>query len=89
MGRACEGEETRRPAVGLGFLPVAPPESSRVAPGKYDRERYRRRNEVECLFRRLRGFRRIFPRFGQPEVMFLGFIVLALVIDALRSVNKP
>ena len=89
MGRAREDGETRRPAAGPGFLPVAPPESSRVASWEYERERYRRRNEVECLFRRLRGFRRIFPRFDRPEVMFPGFVVLALVIDALRRVNKP
>ena len=29
----------------------------------YDREIYKRRNEIERLFRRLKGFRRIFSRF--------------------------
>jgi len=45
--------------------------------------------EVECLFRRLKGFRRVFSRFDKLDVMFLGFVVFALVIDALRSVNTP
>ncbi|MCY4150198.1 MAG: hypothetical protein OXD44_09440 [Gammaproteobacteria bacterium] len=44
--------------------------------------RRRRRNETERLFRRLKGFDRL-------DVMFPGFIVFALVVDALRSVNTP
>ena len=35
---------------------------------------YKRRNEVERLFRRLKGYRRIFSRFEKLDVMFLGFI---------------
>ncbi len=76
-------------AVDLGFTPVLPPKSNRAAPWEYDRELYQRRNEVECLFRRLKGFRRVFPRFDKLDVMFPGFVVFALVVDALRSVNTP
>jgi len=68
---------------------VVPPKRNRVSPWEYDRKRYKRRNEVERLFRRLRGFRRVFSRFEKLDVMFLGFIVFALIIDALRSVNTP
>jgi hypothetical protein len=35
------------------------------------------------LFRRLRGFRRIFSRFDKLDVMFVGFLRLALVVEAL------
>ena len=45
---------------------------------------YRRRNEIERLFRRLKGFRRIFSRFEKLDVIFLGFILFALICDALR-----
>ena len=31
-------------------------------PWEYDRAMYKRRNEIERLFRRLKGFRRIFSR---------------------------
>ena len=89
MDRACEDDETRKLAVDLGFNPVVPPKSSRIAPWEYDRNMYRRRNGVERLFRRLKGFRRIFSRFDRLDVMYLGFVVFALVIDALRSVNNP
>ena len=45
---------------------------------------YRRRNEVERLFRRLKGFQRIFSRFEKLDVIFLRLLVFVLIIDALR-----
>ena len=45
---------------------------------------YKRRNEVERLFRRLKAFRSIFSRFERLDVIFLGFVVFALIFDALR-----
>jgi transposase len=45
---------------------------------------YRRRNEIERLFRRLTGFRRIFSRFEKLDVMFLAFIHFALIVESLR-----
>ena len=57
--------------------------------GEYDREIYKRRNEVERLFRRLKGFRRIFTRYDKLDALFLGFIVFVLIFDALVSVNTP
>ncbi len=50
---------------------------------------YKRRNEIERLFRRLKGYRRIFSRFDKLDALFLGFITFALIHDALRSVNTP
>jgi transposase len=47
---------------------------------------YKRRNEIERLFRRLKGFRRIFSRFEKLDVMFVGFINFALITDGLRIV---
>ena len=84
MDRAYEGNETRQLALTLGFEPVVPPLKTRLDPWEYDREMYKRRNEVERLFRRLKGFRRIFSRFEKLDVIFLGFIVFALIFDALR-----
>jgi transposase len=83
MDRAYEGNETRQLALDLGFVPVVPPLSTRVEPWAYDREMYKRRNEIERLFRRLKGFRRIFSRFEKLDVIFLGFVSFAFIIDAL------
>ena len=84
MDRAYEGNETRQLALELGFTPVVPPLSTRVHPWEYDRELYKRRNEIERLFRRLKGFRRIFSRFDKLDALFQGFILVALIFDALR-----
>ena len=83
MDRAYEGKETRQLALNLGFVPVVPPKKNRLDPWEYDREMYKRRNEVERLFRRLKGFRRIFSRFDKLDVMFIGFIHFALIADGL------
>ncbi|QKD86345.1 IS5 family transposase [Xanthomonas axonopodis pv. vasculorum] len=84
MDRAYEGNQTRQLARDLGFVPVVPPKSNRVEPWDYNREMYNRRNEVERLFRRLKGDRRIFTRFEKLDVMFLGFLSFALVVEGLR-----
>ena len=84
MDRAYEGNETRRLAVALGYVPVVPPNPNRVEPWEYDRVVYRRRNEVERLHRRLKVYRRVFTRYDKLDVMFLAFVHLALIFDALR-----
>ena len=84
MDRAYEGQETRQLALDLGFIPVVPPKSNRITPWEYDRERYKRRNQIERLFRRLKGFRRIFSRFEKLDVMFVAFIHFALIVEGLR-----
>lgn len=83
MDRAYEGDETRALAVALGYTPVVPPKRNRVAPWEYDQTLYKRRNEVERLFRRLKRFRRIFTRYDKLDVMFRAFIFLALIYDAI------
>src|SRR5262252_5709978 len=53
MDRAYEGAETRQLALDLGFIPVVPPKQNRVTAWEYNRAMYKRRNEIERLFRRL------------------------------------
>ncbi len=86
MDRAYEGYETRQLVLDLGMIPVVPPKSNRLAPWTYNRELYKKRNEIERLFRRLKGFRRIFSRFEKLDVVFLAFLHLALIVEALRIV---
>ncbi len=84
MDRAYQGNETLQLALELGFTPVVPPNPQRRRPWAYDRALYAKRNEVERLFRRLKGFRRIFSRFDKLDVMFMAFVHFALVFEALR-----
>jgi transposase len=86
MDRAYEDGETRQLVLDLGMIPVVPPKSNRIEPWEYDRALYKKRNEIERLFRRLKGFRRIFSRFEKLDVLFLGFLYFALIVEALRLV---
>jgi transposase len=73
MDRAYEGTETRQLVLDLAMIPVVPPKSNRPHPWDYV---YKKRNEIERLFRRLKGFRRIFSDFEKLDVFFLGFLLL-------------
>lgn len=84
MDRAYEGDDTRQLALDLGLIPVVPPKCNRLEPWQYKKAMYRRRNEIERLFRRLKGFRRIFSRFDKLDLVFIAFIYFALVVEALR-----
>ena len=50
----------------------------------YDYELYKRRNEVERLFRRVKAYRKIFTRYDKLDVVFLALISFALIVEALR-----
>ncbi len=67
MDRAYEGNETRQLVLDLGMIPVVPPKSTRLHPWDYDYAIDKKRNEIERLFRRLKGFRRIFSRFDKLD----------------------
>jgi transposase len=84
MDKAYEGDNTRKLADKLGYHPVVPPKSNRKEPWEYDKELYKQRNQVERLFRRAKRFRRIFTRYDKLDIVFLSFLFLAFIVDALN-----
>ena len=86
MDKAYEDNLTRQLVLDLGMVPVVPPKSNRIEPWEYDRALYKKRNEIERLFRRLKGFRRIFSRFEKLDLVFLAFLQFALIVEALTLV---
>jgi transposase len=73
---------------------VVPPKKNRKNPWKYDKELYKQRNEAGRMFRRLKGFRRTAVRYDKLDLIFSGFIYLALCVITVeslipRSVNRP
>lgn len=88
MDRAYEGNETQQLLFSMEVQPVVPPNPNRLNPWEYDKELYKKRNEVERLFRRLKAFRRIFSRFEKLDVMFTAFIHIAFIFDALLYLNR-
>ena len=86
MDRAYEDDLTRELSVKQGFTPVVPPKKNRKNPWDYDKEMYKRRNEVERLFRRIKRFRRVFTRYEKTDIMFIAFITIALIASAIRAI---
>ena len=84
MDSAYEDDLTRYIAQMLNFNPVVPPKSNRLEPWEYDKELYKQRNEVERLFRLIQGFRRVFCRFEKLDIMYIGFIQLALIYVSIK-----
>ncbi len=62
MDRAYKDDKTRALASEHEFITVVPPKKNHKNPWDYDKELYKRRNEVECYFLRLKRFRRVFTR---------------------------
>ena len=81
--RAYEDDKTRALAVKQGFVPVVPPKKNRREPWGYDRELYKRRNEVERYFLRLKRFRKVFTRYDKLDSIFLSVIMFAMIFDAI------
>ena len=84
MDRAYEGDATRKQVVSQGMTPVVPPKSNRKNPWKYDTELYKRRNEVERFFRRIKASRRVFTRYDKLDTMYFSFVLIAIIYEFLR-----
>lgn len=83
MDRAYEDDKTRTLASENRLIPVVPPKKNRKGPWEYDKELYKRRNEVERYFLRLKRFRKVFTRYDKLDVVFLSVIMLAMIFDAV------
>lgn len=60
-----------------GAEPVIPPLTMRRVRHSYDRHAYRERHLIECLFNRLKQFRRIATRYEKLACNFLSMLNLA------------
>lgn len=67
-----------------GIEPVIPPLRCRKEAIPYDKKTYRRRNEVERLFNRLKQFRRVATRYDKLDETFLAFIHLTAALVMIR-----
>ena len=72
-----------------GFIPVVPPKKNRKQTWKYDKELYKRRNEIERYFCRLKRFRKVFTRYDKLDIIFISVIQLAMIFDALLMWTRP
>ena len=82
MDRAYEDDKTRVLAEEHRFN-VVPPKRNRKVPWDYDRELYKKRNQVERFFLRIKRFRKVCTRYDKLDSIFLSVIMLAMIFDAL------
>ena len=63
---------------------VVPPKSNAKNPWDFDAVLYRRRNEIERLFHRIKNFRRVATRYDKLAHMFSSFVALAFFLVAIK-----
>ena len=85
MGRVCAGDGTRQLVRDLGMTPAVPPKANRKVERDYGRETCKFRNEIERLFQRFKGCRRLFTRFDKLGATFLDFVNLAAIVEMMHD----
>ena len=67
------------------MTPAVPPKANRKVERNYGRETCKFRNEIERLFQRFKGCRRLFTRFDKLGATFLDFVNLAAVVEMMHD----
>ena len=83
MDRAYEDNKTRSLAEENGFIPIVPLKKNQKEPWEYDKELYKRRNEMERYFLQLKRFRKVFTRYDKLDHIYISVIQLAMIFDAI------
>ena len=83
MDRAYKGGWNENLGGGTWLYSCFSTKTQSKNPWAYDKELYKRRNQVERLLRRIKWFRHIFTRYDKLDIIFLAFVYFALIIDAL------
>lgn len=68
----------------LNILAVIPNRKNRKEPRAFDACRYKERHLVECLFNKLKYFRRVFSRFDKFAKRYMSFLQFAASILWLK-----
>ena len=63
-----------------GIRACIPGRKQRKTPVKYDKRRYKRRNQIEIMFGRLKDWRRVATRYDRCPKVFLSAITLAATV---------
>ena len=81
---AYDGDETREAIKKLKAKACIKPSKNRKTRKRYDKERYKNRNQVERFFNRIKQCRRVATRYEKTVENFSGFIwIAALIVDVI------
>jgi transposase len=72
--RGYDSDDLRLRLQKKGCIPVIPGRHNRKVPVDYDKHIYKERHLVECLFSKMKQFRRIFSRFDKSMRNFVSFL---------------
>ena len=89
MDRAYEGDDNLALALAYGHEPIVPPKKNLKPLWEYDKEKYKRRNIVERLFRDLRSSVRFALATTKPMSCSWRSSSLPLSQSGFSSVNTP
>ncbi|MHC8510058.1 MAG: IS5 family transposase [Rhodospirillales bacterium] len=78
--RAYDARKFRDWLAEYGCEAVIPPNPTRKHPHAYDREAYKARNQVERMFCRLKGFRRVATRYDKHAETYLAAVFIAATV---------
>ncbi|CAA9279922.1 Mobile element protein [uncultured Coleofasciculus sp.] len=67
-----------------GGQAVIPPRQNRKQPREYDRHWYKERHLIECLFNKIKQYRRIFSRFDKLARNYWSFLCFVCALLWLR-----
>jgi transposase len=71
-------------ATSKGAVAIIPPKKNRKVKRKYDRNLYKERHKIECLFGFLKHYRRLFSRFDKLASRFQAFLHFVAALQWLK-----
>ncbi len=83
--KGFDRDALRRQMLDQGCLACVPPRSNRNRAAWWSREFYRLRHRIENFFQRIKIYKRVSTRYEKLAHTFLNFILLAAVLDWLKS----
>ena len=82
--KGYDSDEIREAALHQEITPHIPPRKNRLEDRVYDKELYKERHKVECLFGFLKHFRRLFSRFDKTKKNFTAFLHFIAALQWLK-----
>lgn len=82
--RAYDSDAILAKITEYGAVPVIPPHPSRAGSRPTDWCLYKERARIECLFGKMKHFRRVFSRFDKLTRRYLAFVHLVAACILLR-----
>jgi transposase len=82
--KGYDSDDFRVFAENCGMRAHIPPRKNRLDERLYDKELYKERHKVECLFGFLKHYRRLFARFDKTKQNFSAFLHFIAALQWLK-----